>query len=508
MILILDFGSQYTQLIARRVRELGVYSEILPYNAGLAKIKARSPKGVILSGGPSSVCDENAPTIDKKIFSLKVPILGICYGMQLMAKLLGGGVLSALNRGYGKSEVAIERDSPLFSDIPREFDAWVSHGDHVETLPDGFIKLASSPDSPVAAMEHPARRFYGMQFHPEVVHTMFGNEILFNFLTYICDEQKSWNTVSFIDAQIANIRELVGKDRVLCGLSGGVDSSVTAALISRAVKEQLTCVFVDTGLLRYREGDLVQQTFKRSFDINFIRVDAEERFFSALKGVVEPEQKRRIIGETFIRIFEEEAKKAGEFKYLAQGTLYPDVIESLSVNGPSATIKSHHNVGGLPKDMKFTLLEPLRELFKDEVRLVGQKLGLADDIVMRHPFPGPGLAIRILGEVTKARCDTLRKADYIALEELKNSGQYNNVWQAFCVLLPVSSVGVAGDDRTYENVAAFRAVTARDGMTADWAKLDYNLLATISSRIINEVKGINRLVYDISSKPPATIEWE
>ncbi|MDR2401095.1 MAG: glutamine-hydrolyzing GMP synthase, partial [Deferribacteraceae bacterium] len=471
MIVILDFGSQYTQLIARRVRELGVYSEILPFDTGVSKIKEKSPRGIILSGGPASVCGENAPTIDKKIFSLKIPILGICYGMQLMTKLLGGRVLSALNRGYGKSEVSIEKESPLFSDIPKSFDAWVSHGDHVETLPDGFVKLAASPDAPIAGMEHPARRFYGIQFHPEVVHTMFGNEILFNFLTYICDEQKDWNTVSFIDSQISKIRDVVGKERVLCGLSGGVDSSVTAALISRAVKDQLTCVFVDTGLLRYREGDLVEHAFKKSFDINFIRINAEERFLTALKGVEEPERKRKIIGETFIRVFEEEAKKAGEFKFLAQGTLYPDVIESLSVKGPSATIKSHHNVGGLPKDMHFTLLEPLRELFKDEVRLAGQRLGLPEDIVMRHPFPGPGLAIRILGEVTKERCDILRKADYIALEELKNSGQYNNVWQAFCVLLPVNSVGVAGDDRTYENVAAFRAVTARDGMTADWAKL-------------------------------------
>jgi GMP synthase (glutamine-hydrolysing) len=508
MIVVLDFGSQYTQLIARRIRDLGVYSEILPFNAGISKIKEKAPRGIILSGGPSSVCEENSPTIDKKIFSLKVPILGICYGMQLMAAMLGGSVLSALNRGYGKSDVTIEQESPLFSDMPKNFSAWVSHGDHVETLPEGFVKLASSPDAPIAGMEHAARRFYGIQFHPEVVHTMFGNEILFNFLTYICDEQKNWNSVSFIDSQIAKIRETVGKDRVLCGLSGGVDSSVTAALISRAVKDQLTCVFVDTGLLRYREGDLVEQTFKRSFDINFIRVDAEERFLNALKGVSEPEQKRKVIGETFIRVFEEEAKKAGNFKFLAQGTLYPDVIESLSVKGPSATIKSHHNVGGLPRDMNFTLLEPLRELFKDEVRLAGQKLGLPEEIVSRHPFPGPGLAIRILGEVTKERCDILRKADYIALEELKNSGQYNNVWQAFCVLLPVSSVGVAGDDRTYENVAAFRAVTARDGMTADWARLDYNLLASISSRVINEVKGINRMVYDISSKPPATIEWE
>jgi GMP synthase (glutamine-hydrolysing) len=508
MIIVLDFGSQYTQLIARRVRELGVYSEILPYNAGIAAIKERVPKGIILSGGPASVCDEDFPTIDKNIFSLKIPVLGICYGMQLMTKLLGGTVLSSENRGYGKSGITIESETHLFSEMPKNFDAWVSHGDHVENLPRGFIKLASAVDAPIAAMEHTTRRLYGIQFHPEVAHTMFGKEILFNFLTYICDARKNWNSSSFIDTQIEKIRGAVGKDSVLCGLSGGVDSSVTAALISRAVKDQLTCVFVDTGLLRYREGDLVEQTFKRTFNINFIRVDARERFFAALKGVTEPEEKRRIIGNTFIKIFEDEAKKAGDFKYLAQGTLYPDVIESLSVKGPSATIKSHHNVGGLPKDMRFTLLEPLRELFKDEVRVVGEKLGLPDDIVLRHPFPGPGLAIRILGEVTEERCDILRKADYIALEELKNSGQYNNVWQAFCVLLPVNSVGVAGDDRTYENVAAFRAVTAKDGMTADWARLDYNLLASISNRIINEVKGINRMVYDISSKPPATIEWE
>jgi GMP synthase (glutamine-hydrolysing) len=508
MILVLDFGSQYTQLIARRVRELGVYSEILPYNAGIAAIKDKAPQGIILSGGPASVCDKNSPTIDKNIFSLKIPVLGICYGMQLMTKLLGGTVLSAENRGYGKSGITIESETNLFSEMPKNFDAWVSHGDHVENLPRGFVKLASATDAPIAAMKHTTRRLYGIQFHPEVVHTMFGKEILFNFLTYICDAQKNWNPSSFIDTQIEKIRGVVGGDRVLCGLSGGVDSAVTAAIISRAVKDQLTCVFVDTGLLRYREGDLVEQTFKRTFNINFIRVDARERFFAVLKGVTEPEEKRRIIGNTFIKIFEDEAKKAGDFKYLAQGTLYPDVIESLSVKGPSATIKSHHNVGGLPKDMRFTLLEPLRELFKDEVRIVGEKLGLPDDIVLRHPFPGPGLAIRILGEVTEERCDILRKADYIALEELKNSGQYNNVWQAFCVLLPVNSVGVAGDDRTYENVAAFRAVTAKDGMTADWARLDYNLLASISNRIINEVKGINRMVYDISSKPPATIEWE
>lgn len=508
MILILDFGSQYTQLIARRIRELGVYSEILPYTTNLEKIKQTGAKGIILSGSPASTGGEDSPRVDTGVLELGLPVLGICYGMQLMTVISGGKVAAAKSRGYGESKVRITAESRLFKGCPKEFTAWMSHGDHVEVLGASFKPLAESGDAPFAAMEHSSKPFFGLQFHPEVTHTQFGTEILKNFTIDICGCAADWTPASFIEQEVKKIQELVGDKKVLCALSGGVDSAVTAAVISRAVGDRLTCVFVDTGLMRLNEGALVEKAFKDEFKVNFIHVNAEERFLTALKGVTDPEKKRKIIGALFVRVFEDEAAKAGQFDFLAQGTIYPDIIESVSVNGPSATIKSHHNVGGLPEDIKFKLVEPLRELFKDEVRKVGIQLGLSEELVYRHPFPGPGLAVRILGEVTKERCDILRHADSIAMEELHRHNLYHKVWQAFCVLLPVKSVGVAGDERTYENVAAFRAVNSVDAMTADWAKLPYEALGTISNRIINEVKGINRMVYDISSKPPATIEWE
>lgn len=509
MLLILDFGSQYTQLIARRVRELGVYSEIVPYTTPIEKIKEIAPKGIILSGSPASVNQQDAPNIDKALYELGLPILGICYGMQLTAKMYGGEVEKASVRGYGRSKLIVtESANPLFKDCKTELNVWMSHGDHVLSLPENYHSIAKAVDAPNAAMRHNDKPIYGIQFHPEVTHSEQGELVLKNFAVNICGISPDWTTKNFIDEEIERIKNIVGSKKVLCGLSGGVDSSVAAALIHRAIGDQLICVLVDTGLMRYKEAELVEEAFKGEFHANFIRVDAEERFLTALKGIEDPEKKRKIIGELFIRIFEEEARKIGEFDFLAQGTLYPDVIESVSVKGPSATIKSHHNVGGLPADMKFKLLEPLRELFKDEVRRVGVELGLSEGLVYRHPFPGPGLAVRILGEVTKEKCDVLRQADKIAIDELHNFGVYNDIWQAFCVLLPIKSVGVAGDERTYENVAVFRAVTSVDGMTADWARVPYEVLEKISSRIINEVKGINRMVYDISSKPPSTIEWE
>jgi GMP synthase (glutamine-hydrolysing) len=507
-ILVLDFGSQYTQLIARRVRESKVYSEIFPFNASLEKIENFNPKGIILSGGPSSVYDEDAPIPDKKIFDLGIPVLGICYGMQLMAHLFGGKVAKALKREYGKAELIVDDRMNIFEGIPKKTIVWMSHGDRIEQYPSNFKPIAHTANSHIAAMADKKKGFYALQFHPEVVHTPKGFEILKNFLFMICKCRPTWTMKSFIETATIDIQEKVGKKRVVCGISGGVDSAVTAVLIHRAVGEQLTCIFVDNGVLRAGEAKKVEETLRRHFHMNIHCVDASERFLKKLKNVTDPEIKRKSIGNEFIKIFEEEAKKISGVNFLAQGTLYPDVIESVPFKGPSATIKSHHNVGGLLKRMRLKLIEPLRELFKDEVRLLGKELGLPAEIINRHPFPGPGLAIRVIGEVTSQRCDILRKADTIVLEEIKKAGLYTELWQAFAVLLPVKSVGVMGDERTYENVIAIRAVKSLDGMTADWARIPYDVLGRISNRIINEVKGVNRVVYDISSKPPSTIEWE
>ncbi len=506
-IVILDFGSQYTQLIARRVRESKVYCEILPFNADPDSFKDKNLKGIILSGGPSSVFDEGAPVCDKKVFELNVPILGICYGLQLLAYLFGGKVERSKSREYGKAKIKIEEHKNLFKGFKKKLHVWMSHGDFVSKLPKGYKKLASSENIPFAAVKNPKKKILGVQFHPEVAHTQNGIKIIQNFLYDICECHGEWTPKSFIDSTVKEIKARVGKEKVVLGLSGGVDSSVCAVLVNKALGRQLSCIFVDNGLLRKNEAQQVKEVFK-DFDMNIVFVDASEKFLSRLKGIIDPEEKRRIIGRTFIEVFEEEANKIGEVKFLAQGTLYPDVIESTSFKGPSATIKTHHNVGGLPAEMNLQLIEPLRELFKDEVRRIGKELKLPDNILGRHPFPGPGLAVRILGEITRERLDILREADDIFIQELKSSRHYQKVWQAFCVLLPVQSVGVMGDERTYENVVALRAVTSLDGMTADWAHLPYNLIGKISNRIINEVKGINRVVYDVSSKPPATIEWE
>jgi GMP synthase (glutamine-hydrolysing) len=510
VVLILDFGSQYTQLIARRVREQNVYSEIQPFDLPLARIRAMQPAGIILSGGPSSVYDRGAPRIGTELFDLGVPILGICYGVQLSSLLLGGKVVSATHREYGRATVRLEAASDLFHGFAagEELAVWMSHGDRVESLPDGFAGVGTSPNCPFAAVEAPARKFWGVQFHPEVAHTPRGMEILGNFLFRICKCQPTWTMANFADEAVATVKARAGSGRVICGLSGGVDSSVAASLVHKAVGDRLTCIFVDNGLLRAREAVQVEALFLGAFKMNLVVVDAAERFLSKLAGVDDPEQKRKIIGREFIEVFEEEARKLGGADFLVQGTLYPDVIESVSHKGPSATIKSHHNVGGLPEKMQLKLIEPLRELFKDEVRKLGAELGLPHDMLWRQPFPGPGLAVRVLGPVTKAACDTLRAADVIIDEEIRAAGLYESIWQSFGVLLPVRTVGVMGDERTYANVLALRAVHSRDGMTADWVPLPHDLLATISSRIVNEVRGINRVVYDISSKPPATIEWE
>lgn len=507
-ILILDFGSQYTQLIARRIREQKVYCEIHPFNTGLDKVKNFGGKGIILSGGPSSVYDRDAPTIDKEVFNLGLPVLGICYGMQLMTNLLGGDVAKAQHREYGRVDVVIDDDADLFKGLSNSETVWMSHGDRIERLPDGFSPIAHTNNSPVAAMKDGDRRFYGVQFHPEVVHTPKGKDILGNFLFEICGCRPTWTMGSFIDGQVKEMRERVGGKGVICGLSGGVDSAVTAVLIHKAIGDQLTCIFVDNGLLRAGEARKVEEVFRKHFHINLIAVDASERFLEKLRGVEDPEKKRKLIGNEFIHVFEEEALKLKNVGFLAQGTLYPDVIESISFKGPSATIKSHHNVGGLLDKMSLKLVEPMRELFKDEVRALGRELGMPDEVIDRQPFPGPGLAIRVLGEVTNDRLDVLRNADVIIMDEVKKVGLYTKIWQSFAVLLPVKTVGVMGDERTYENVIALRAVESLDGMTADWVRLPYELLAEISSRIINEVKGVNRVVYDISSKPPSTIEWE
>jgi GMP synthase (glutamine-hydrolysing) len=523
-IVILDFGSQYTQVIARRIRECQVYSQILPFDTPAGKVAELNPRGLILSGGPSSVYGKAAPHPDPAIFNLGVPVLGICYGLQLMAHFLGGKVEHGQRREYGPGHLVIKRrDSALFQRLGEHFDIWNSHGDKLTKLPRGFHAVGTSDNSPYAVIENPRKKFYGLQFHPEVAHTPRGKEILQNFVYDICGCAMDWTMGSFIEETCARVREQVGGDHVILGLSGGVDSSVAAALLHKAIGDQLTCVFVNNGVLRANEAETVQRVFRDNFHIKLKYVDASTQFLGKLRGVTDPERKRKIIGNEFIRVFDDAVtamtkgggkastkKGAGpKFRWLAQGTLYPDVIESVAIGGnPAALIKSHHNVGGLPKKMKLKLVEPLRELFKDEVREVGAQLGLPKEIVHRQPFPGPGLAVRILGGVTREHLRILREADSIVVSEMKASDWYYKVWQSFAVLLPVRSVGVMGDERTYENTCALRIVESQDGMTADWARIPYDVLARISSRIINEVKGINRVCYDISSKPPATIEWE
>jgi len=509
-ILILDFGSQYTQLIARRVRELGVYCEIHRPDLPAAEITAFAPRGIILSGGPMSVEEAGSPRCVPEVFELGIPVLGVCYGLQLIAKMLGGRVDRSAHREFGPASLeVVQARGPFAAMAPGEhLDVWMSHGDRVEQLPPGWVVLARTANAPLAAAAHPTRPLYGFQFHPEVVHTPRGKELLRAFLFDDCRLRGDWTMKSFVAESVAEIRAKVGEGRVICGLSGGVDSSVAALLLHHALGDRLQCIFVDNGLLRSGEREQVEQLFVGRFHVPLKTIDARDRFLKRLEGVSDPEAKRKAIGYEFIEVFEEAAREFTDAGFLAQGTLYPDVIESVSTRGPSATIKSHHNVGGLPEKMKLKLVEPLRELFKDEVRLVGKELGLPEEMVSRQPFPGPGLAIRVISDITRERLEVLRKADVVVQEEIRAAGLYTQVWQAFAVLLPVRSVGVMGDERTYENTCAVRAVTSVDGMTADWARLPYELLARISSRIINEVRGINRVVYDISSKPPATIEWE
>jgi GMP synthase (glutamine-hydrolysing) len=510
LIVILDFGSQYTQVIARRIRECNVYSVILRYDTSAAEIAALQPMGIILSGGPASVYAKDAPLPDPSLFDLKVPLLGICYGLQVMAHYLGGKVEPGQKREYGKGTLRV-KDSfcPLFANLPESLQVWNSHGDKLTKLPAGFKSVATTDNSDFAAFEDRAGKRFGLQFHPEVVHTPHGREIIANFVHNICGCGKNWTMRNYIDQAVEVIRQQVQGEKVILGLSGGVDSSVAAALIHKAIGDQLTCIFVNNGVLRGREAEVVQEVFVRHFKIKLQYEDASRLFLKRLKGVTDPERKRKIIGRTFIEVFEAATKRVGKAKFLAQGTLYPDVIESIPIAGnPAAMIKSHHNVGGLPKKMRFALVEPLKCLFKDEVRELGLELGLPREIVLRQPFPGPGLAVRILGEVTPKRLDILRNADTIVVEEMKSSGWYYKIWQSFAVLLPIRSVGVMGDERTYDYTIAIRAVESQDGMTADWVKLPYELMETLSSRIINEVKGVNRVCFDITSKPPGTIEWE
>ncbi len=507
-IIILDFGSQYTQLIARKVRETGVFAEIYPFNIAKDELLEMQPKGIILSGGPSSVYAADAPRPSFDVFNLGLPVLGICYGLQLIAYQNQGEVDAAAKREYGKAMVTIDDDSDLFKGISKDSQVWMSHGDSLTKAPEGFEVIAHTHNAPICAMRNPERKIWGIQFHPEVHHSLDGKIMLKNFVRDICGCKDTWSAKSFVEETIKNIRETVGDDEVICGLSGGVDSTVTAVLIHQAIGDRLHCIHVDSGLMRMNESENIEQMFNEHFDMSIEVVNGEEEFLGGLAGVSDPEKKRKIIGKAFIDLFDAAAEKKANAKWLAQGTLYPDVIESVSVKGPSATIKSHHNVGGLPEDMKFKLLEPFRELFKDEVRAVGRELGIPEWFIKRHPFPGPGLGIRVLGEVTKEKCDILRKADEIYLDEIEKAGLYDEIWQAFAVLLPVQSVGVMGDERTYEFACAIRAVTSVDGMTAEFYHFPHDVLEKISNRIINEVRGINRLTYDITSKPPGTIEWE